>query len=158
MAGKTEEQSQEAKALVEDELKEYLHMKGGWINAEGTSKEGTLNLSVAREITQLIDVVHPPRSAEIKEKISTYMPLKVCLFGSTLSGRHTQAIKLSQKYGVSIIDLKEVIKEALILANPPAEDKKGAKKDPKKAEEEKPEKIKLRELGTKLKDRIKTPE
>lgn len=33
------------------------------------------------------------------------MPLKLCLFGSTLSGRHTQAIKLSQKYGAQIIDL-----------------------------------------------------
>lgn len=48
------------------------------------------------------------------------MPLKLCLFGSSLSGKHTQALKLSQKYGVNIIDLNEIIKDALVLANPPA--------------------------------------
>lgn len=49
------------------------------------------------------------------------MPLKLSIFGSTLSGRHTQALKLSQKYGLNIIDLNEIIKESLILANPPVE-------------------------------------
>jgi adenylate kinase family enzyme len=47
------------------------------------------------------------------------MPLKLCLFGNTLSGRHTQALKLTQKYGINVIDLNDVIKEALTLANPP---------------------------------------
>ena len=62
------------------------------------------------------------------------MPLKICLFGSSLSGRHTQALKLSQKYGVSVIDLYDIIKEALALANPPVEEKKVIKKDLKKGE------------------------
>lgn len=106
------------KGVVSSELNEYIAMDGSWVCFD-SKNVGMLNNCLSEEIAQLIDLVFPPCSAEVKEPLSSYMPLKLCLFGNTLSGRHTQALKLAQKYGISIIDLNDVIKEALILANPP---------------------------------------
>lgn len=107
------------KPVVAEDFHEYISMANGWVNVDSPN-ETLLYTTVSSEIVQLIDLVYPPHSAQPKELLSSYMPLKLCLFGSTLSGRHTQALKLSQKYGVNIIDLNDIIKEALTLASPPA--------------------------------------
>lgn len=63
------------------------------------------------------------------------MPLKIIVVGSTMSGRKTQAQKMSAKYGLTYIDPWEATKQALNLANPPVvEEKKGAKKEAKKVD------------------------
>lgn len=61
------------------------------------------------------------------------LPLKISIIGGRFSGRKTSAKYLNLKYGLEIIDIEAVIKEAIKLANPPPEDPK-KKKDPKKPE------------------------
>jgi adenylate kinase family enzyme len=61
------------------------------------------------------------------------MPLKLNVVGNTLSGRRTQAQRLANKYGLIYIDPYDIIREALLLANPVIiEDKKAGKKEAKK--------------------------
>ena len=57
--------------------------------------------------------------------------------GPRVSGKSSLTAKLAEKYGIAIINPKQLIKEALDLARPPVEEdtKKGAKKDTKKVEE-----------------------
>jgi adenylate kinase family enzyme len=45
-----------------------------------------------------------------KPKLPLYMPLKVIVVGSTMSGRKTQAQKMSAKYGLIYIDPWEATK------------------------------------------------
>ena len=75
------------------------------------------------------------------------MPLKVSVVGPRYSGKRSVCKLLNQKYGLTILDVDEIIKEALVLANPPVEDentKKKAKKDDKNKVEEKKENLELK--------------
>ncbi len=82
---------------------------------------------MVKTVDNLISLTYPDKSALITEKVPLYMPLKITLNGARLAGKSTHSAKLAEKYGVIIINPREIIKEALDLARPPIEE------DPKKA-------------------------
>jgi hypothetical protein len=64
----------------------------------------------------LVDRLYPKISLkEAPTDIPHYVPLKVAILGPKFSGKKNLALLLKQKYGLVFIDVKEVIKEAILL-------------------------------------------
>lgn len=87
------------------------------------------NISLAEFLFEITDELFPMQP--LKEGMNFYLPLKISLIGGRFSGRKTTAKYLNLKYGLEIIDIEAINKEALKLAFPPPEDPK-KKKDTKK--------------------------
>lgn len=102
----------------------------------------------------IIDKLYPKVPAKpVPADIPNHLPLKLALVGPRFSGKKTTANYLAQKYGLEVINLDAIFKEALLYAFPPVEDEKDKKKkkDPKKpVEEEKKENPELKALGFEL--------
>lgn len=124
--------SKEQQEANDIEFKIYLNQKAYWAPISVAPVDLRRN-ALAEPLQQLISIVHPPGERPVKPDLPLYMPLKLSVIGSTLSGRKTQAQKLAARYGLVYIDPYEVVKEALTLANPPpVDDKKAGKKEAKK--------------------------
>ncbi|KAL4495175.1 hypothetical protein ABPG72_007282 [Tetrahymena utriculariae] len=104
---------------------------------------------------QVIDKIYPQKAIQSKpEDIPDHMPLRISIIGNRFSGKKSLSQLIKQKYGVEIIDVYDVLDQAIKYAFPPPEDenekkKNAAKKQTKKGqvEEEKPDNPQLRELG-----------
>ena len=121
----------------EQTFKDYIKREGDWSiynNKEEVEKQFQ-NHEMANIVNKLIDHAYPPKPIPQNNDIHiSNLPLKMTFVGNKLSGKSTMSQKLSEKYGLALIDPTKIVKEALDLAKPPpAEDpKKAGKKDSKK--------------------------
>lgn len=61
-------------------------------------------------ISEIINKVYPDKQIENNSNTPLYMPLKLVCYGPRLSGKSTLAAKLSEKYGLLLINPLEVMK------------------------------------------------
>ena len=86
-------------------------------------------------IFNIIDAKYPRLKSPEKPDLPTYMPLKLIAVGNPFSGRKSLANYLKTKYGLEIISVSEIIKEAVDFASsaaPLEEQKNKAVKKPGK--------------------------
>lgn len=97
-------------------------------------------------------VFHIPSFQARPLDLPSHLPLKISLIGGKFSGRRTLANYLNQKFGLEIINVDQIIKDAILEAFPPVEDEKDKKKkkDSKKVEEERKENPQLKALGLEI--------
>ena len=80
----------------------------------------------------MIEKAYPQKETPAKGDVPLYMPLKIGFVGNRLSGKSSIASKIASKYGVSIIDPKVLLKEAIDLNKEPVVEDPKKKKDSKK--------------------------
>lgn len=66
--------------------------------------------AIGEPLKMLIDKIYPSLKGPEKSTIPLYMPVKLGVTGSSLSGRRTQAAKLANRYGLVVIDPNDIIK------------------------------------------------
>jgi len=113
------------------------------------------NTDLGLLVKNLIDMKYPPKQRpNPSSDIPNHLPLRLLALGYPFSGRKTVSNFLKQKYGVEVLKMDEILKEAVDLnAPPPVEDPKKAKKGGKKeVEVPKPENTELKALGLTIKE------
>ena len=68
------------------------------------------NDALTNFVSQLISKAYPDQSVPTNSGVPLYMPLKISFYGGRLAGKSTLSAKVSEKYGIPIIDPSELLK------------------------------------------------
>jgi len=119
------------------ELDSYLNGRGYWkpfhrskgVQGNSTSKT-TLNAVEDQNISEypinntdlgmivqnIIDMKYPPKQSPAPSSdIPKYLPLRLLCLGNPFSGRKTLGTFLKQKYGIEVLKMEDIVKEAIEL-------------------------------------------
>jgi len=120
------------------ELDSYLNGRGSWKpfhrskGTQGGPSKTTLNTIDDQTIPEqpinnanlgiivqnIIDMRYPPKQMPIPSSdIPQYLPLRLLCLGNPFSGRKTLAAFLKQKYGLEVLKIEDIIKEAIDLVS-----------------------------------------
>jgi len=99
-------------------------------NAVAIPEKPINNTDLGLLVRNLIDMKYPPKTRPTPSSdIPNHLPLRILALGYPFSGRKTLANFLKQKYGVEVLKMDEILKEAVDLNAPPPPE------DPKKSQE-----------------------
>lgn len=112
------------------ELQDYLTGLGMWkpTHKFDTPKQGEEeqyipnnpinNFNLGLLISNIIDLKYPQRPPrKFPEDIPNYLPLKLLSLGYNFSGRNTLCNALKERYDIEVLQMNEILKEALDLVN-----------------------------------------
>lgn len=108
------------------ELSDYLNGLGAWRPShhfEGPKDEEDNayipnqpinNFKLGLIVSNIIDMKYPKKQPRIiPAEIPNYLPLRMLCLGYTFSGRKTLCQFLQQKYDIKVLQMNEILKEAL---------------------------------------------
>lgn len=103
-------------------LKQYLEGSGSWKNYHWEEREDEPNNEgLTLFVEKLISRAYPNQPLPEDPELPLNMPLKISMNGSRLAGKTSLSAKLSEKYGIPIINPTELLTEAFEMAKPPVE-------------------------------------
>lgn len=100
--------SEAIKVLDQSEFLDYIQMDGSWTMGDGPKQ----NEYLARVVEQISSIASPAQNILIAEDIPK-SPLKISVIGKKASGKRSVANMLAQKYGMTMIIVEDLIKDAI---------------------------------------------
>lgn len=75
------------------------------------------NFLLGGVVETIIDANFPEKRPPASSDMPNYMPLKLMMMGYAFSGKRSLCKVLKEKYGLKVLQLDEIIKEAIEMVN-----------------------------------------
>ena len=101
--------------LDTEEFNDYIHFKGAW---ESTKSDEFIenNVKLGAILEELMNAANQPEKNVAVAPIAS-TPLRLILLGKKFSGKHTLAGFIAENYSMTIIQIDELIKDSIAVAD-----------------------------------------
>jgi len=137
--------------LALDELNDYLNGNGAWkpvhnFDAPKDEDDTTYipnkplnNYKLGELVANIIDMSYPQQHVqEVPSDIPNHLPLRLLSLGQDFSGKETLCTFLKEKYDIQVLQMKDILDEAIELVNQEEAQTEQAEQDGEMVQAEKP--------------------
>ncbi|KAJ3039877.1 Sperm flagellar protein 2 [Rhizophlyctis rosea] len=103
--------------LDKRELEDYLEGKGFWKYPGAEGSHPTKNDPLGLLINTILEMTQPPQPTRKLPQLPN-VPLRLALIGKRFAGKMTVATQLKERYGLHLVVVDELVKEAIKQADP----------------------------------------